>query len=156
MPSHEFKTDSMPSLISADLMIDGNLTCEGAIQIDGKVNGDINSNSLTIGECAEVDGVVTADDVTVHGNMQGEIRSHSVQVMSTARITGDIVHQILAVEAGASIEGQMRRMDSQSAAQVQALQPAKAAMKVQQPAKAAMKAKVAPNGASDGDDATTV
>ena len=147
MPSSEFETNSAPSLISSDLKIDGNLTCEGVIQIDGKVNGDINGNSLTIGESAEVDGVVTADNVTVHGKMQGEIRSHTVHIMSTARITGDILHQSLAVEAGAQIEGQLRHMESQRPAQVQ----------TPQPAKAAKKAKIFPtNGASDGDAPTTV
>ena len=145
MPSNQFNASSAPSLISSDLTIDGNLTCEGDIQIDGKVTGDINSKSLTLGEGAEVDGVVTADNVTVHGNMQGEIKSHTVQVMSTARFTGDIVHQVLAVEAGASIEGQVRRMDSQSPAQAKPMQPAKAP---------GVLARLAPNGAGDGDSAT--
>ena len=123
MPSREFNSSNPPSLISADLKIDGNLTCEGAIQNDGVVNGDINSNSLTLGEGAEVDGVVTADDVTVHGTMRGEIRSHTVHVMGTAKLTGDIVHQVLSVEAGAQIEGQVRRMEqARDTARVQKLQ----------------------------------
>ena len=147
MSSNQFNTNSQPSLIRSDLKIDGNLTCEGDIQIEGKVNGDINSNSLTIGESAEVDGVVTAEDVTVHGNMQGEIRSNTVHIMGTARLTGDIVHQSLTIEAGAQIEGHLRRMESQRPAQVQTMQPAKAAKK----------AKIFPtNGASDGDAPATV
>ena len=142
--SNAFSSTSQPSLISSDLKIDGNLTCEGAIQIDGKVNGDINSKSLTIGESAEVSGVVTADNVAVHGHMEGEIRSQTVQIMSTAKYAGDIFHETLAVEAGAQIEGQVRRMDQQRSAKVQHLQ---------QPQKSSGKAKIpaGSNGATDGD-----
>jgi cytoskeletal protein CcmA (bactofilin family) len=98
------------SVINADLTITGNLSCSGNIQVDGKVHGDIDSKSLTIGEGAEVDGVVTTDSVVVCGNMQGKIHSNNVQLMGKALVTGDIVHQSIAVEAGASIEGHLSRM----------------------------------------------
>jgi cytoskeletal protein CcmA (bactofilin family) len=98
------------SVINADLTITGNLSCTANVQIDGKVHGDIDSKSLTIGEGAEVDGLVTTDSVVVCGNMQGKVHSNTVQLMGNAQVTGDIVHQSIAVEAGASIEGHLSRM----------------------------------------------
>ncbi len=98
------------SIIGPELKITGNLSTDGAIQVDGRVEGDIDSKSLVIGEGAEVNGVVSTDTVMVRGNMQGEIKSRMVELTSNARITGDIVHESLAVEAGASIEGRLSRM----------------------------------------------
>jgi cytoskeletal protein CcmA (bactofilin family) len=113
MASSDFRTSSTPSIIGPELTIKGNLSTNGSVQIDGKVEGDIDSKSLTIGETAEVNGVVSASEVMVRGNMQGEIKSNTVQLSSNARITGDIVHESLAVEAGASIEGRLSRMNPQ-------------------------------------------
>lgn len=101
----------MTSIIGADLTIKGNLESNAAVQIDGRVEGDIQSQTVTIGEGAQVDGSIAAETVIIYGNMQGEIKASMVQLMSNARVTGDIIHRSLAVEAGASIEGHLRRMD---------------------------------------------
>lgn len=106
-----------PSVIGSDLTVNGNLSSDGAIQIDGRVQGDINSQTLTIGETAEVNGVLTAETITVSGTIEGKIVAHSVHLMSNARVTGDIVHQSISVEAGASIEGHLSRMDSERTVQ---------------------------------------
>jgi cytoskeletal protein CcmA (bactofilin family) len=128
MQQSDKRVSAGPSLISADLTIDGNLSCQGAIQVDGRINGDIEGQSLVIGQGAEVKGVVTAAEATVHGKMQGEIRAKTVRIMSTGEMMGDILHQSLAVEAGARIEGNLRRTDLQRAeqarpAQAQPVQP---------------------------------
>src|SRR3546814_6313312 len=44
----------VPSIISADLRITGNLKSDGDIQVDGHVEGDIDSATLTVGEGAHV------------------------------------------------------------------------------------------------------
>ncbi len=141
------RTDSHasgPSVIGADLTITGNLSCAGSIQIDGKVEGDIDSRTLTIGESADVNGVLSAENVTVCGNVQGEIRSHSVQLTKSARVTGDIAHQSLAVEAGASIEGYLRRMESQASVQQ---------LHAQRPANGGAAQPKAPETGTGGEDA---
>ena len=59
------------SILSADLLIKGNLKTTGDIQIMGTVEGDIRAHLLTIGEGATVKGEVIADDVVVNGNVIG-------------------------------------------------------------------------------------
>ena len=45
-----------PSIISSDLKIKGDLICNGDIQIDGTIEGDVVSRSITVGEGADVPG----------------------------------------------------------------------------------------------------
>ena len=104
-----------PSIISADLKIVGNLSSAGDIQIDGSVEGDIQSRTVTIGEAANVTGSITGDTVRVCGSVNGQIKGQTVTLDKSAKVNGDIHHQSLAIEPGAFLEGHCRRMDSKPA-----------------------------------------
>jgi len=99
--------NSVPSIISSDVMIKGNVTTSGEIQLDGVVEGDVKSNSATIGENGTVRGKVSADDVVVKGTVKGSITGRNIRVEKSAKITGDLCHQTLSIEAGAFIEGNL-------------------------------------------------
>src|SRR5215470_14624334 len=101
-----------PSIISRDLTIKGDLTCAGDIQIDGIVEGDVQSRSITVGEGAEIKGTIAGEDIRVCGSVNGEVKGHSVVLAKTAKVTGNVMHQVLAIEPGAFFEGQCRRTDS--------------------------------------------
>ncbi|PPR61584.1 MAG: hypothetical protein CFH10_01117 [Alphaproteobacteria bacterium MarineAlpha4_Bin2] len=101
----------VPSIISADLRISGNLKTDGDIQIDGVVDGDVESNLLTIGVSAAVNGCVVGEIIRVAGTVNGEITGRIVEVIRTAKITGDINHNSLAIEAGAFVQGLCRRVE---------------------------------------------
>ncbi len=100
-----------PSIISADLHIVGNLKSNSDIQIDGQIDGDVTSRAVTVGEGAEVNGTVTGDLVRVSGRLSGEIRANSVVIAKSAVVSGDIAHKNLEIEAGASLEGGIRRLE---------------------------------------------
>lgn len=101
-----------PSLISADLVVNGTLTSSGDIQVDGRVEGDVHSAGLVIGDKAFINGEVMADDVTVRGRVQGSIRARKVLLASTSHVEGNILHEAFAVEAGAFFEGNCRHSDN--------------------------------------------
>ena len=103
---------SAPSIISADLVVHGTLSSSGDIQIDGKVEGNVNSAGLVIGDKAFIQGDVMADDVTVRGRVKGAIRARKVLLASTCHVEGDILHEAFAVETGAFFEGNCRHADN--------------------------------------------
>ena len=105
-----------PSIISSDLKIVGNLESNGDVQIDGKVEGDVASKSVTIGENAEVSGTVSCERVRVCGKVSGEVRAQAVVLARSARVDGDIVHNSLEIEAGASMQGRVRRLEGEAGA----------------------------------------
>ena len=103
---------SAPSIISADMVVSGSLTAAGDIQVDGKVEGDIQSGSLTIGEKATIHGEIISEEVIVRGRVIGTVRANRVQLSSTCHVEGDILHQALSVETGAFFEGNCRHSDN--------------------------------------------
>lgn len=106
----------VPSIISADLKIVGDLDSGGDLQIDGAVEGDITSRSVTIGESAVVRGVLSAETVHIYGSVVGEVRATSVTLSKTAKVAGDIAHQSLSMEAGADLVGKLTRLEAKKAA----------------------------------------
>ena len=99
------------SSISTDLYIKGNLKTTGDIQVQGKVDGDIRAQLLTIGESAKVKGEIVADDIVVQGHVIGCVRGLKVRLTATARVEGDIIHKTIAIESGAHFEGSVTRQD---------------------------------------------
>jgi cytoskeletal protein CcmA (bactofilin family) len=105
---------AVPSIISADLTIEGNLNSGGEIQVDGVVNGDIRCKALIVGVKGSVIGEVVAQTVRMHGAVKGMIRAKSVFLASTARMSGDVEHESLAIEPGAYMEGHCKRITETS------------------------------------------
>jgi cytoskeletal protein CcmA (bactofilin family) len=101
-----------PSIISSDLKIKGDLICNGDIQIDGTIEGDVVSRSITVGEGADVRGSISGEAVRICGAVNGQIKGTTVTLAKTAKVVGDVMHQTLSIEPGAFFEGQCRRIDS--------------------------------------------
>ncbi len=113
----DFKSNTAPktkppaSVLSADLLITGNIKTTGDINVEGQVEGDVRAHLLTVGEGATVKGEVVADDVVVNGRVVGRVRGLKVRLTSTARVEGDIIHKTIAIESGAHFEGSVQRQD---------------------------------------------
>jgi cytoskeletal protein CcmA (bactofilin family) len=107
------KSDSgkqVPSIISANLKIVGDLISDGDIQVDGVVEGDVTSRTLTVSEHASIRGEVEAETVRVHGTVNGQIKATNVQMGPTAKVIGDVIHTNLVIESGAFVEGHCKRL----------------------------------------------
>ncbi|WP_233061499.1 bactofilin family protein [Parvularcula mediterranea] len=101
----------VPSLISADMVIRGEVRSEGEVQFDGEIDGDIYAKGLVIGEGATVRGEVIAEKVKVAGTVEGRVRATRVELTASSIVKGDIIHTALMIEAGARFEGSCRHSD---------------------------------------------
>ncbi len=106
----------VPSIISPDLKIVGNLKSDGEIQIDGAVKGDIKGHMLTVGEQGKIDGSIVADTVRIFGTINGRVQAKTVRIDKSARVTADITHGSLTIEAGAYFEGKVEPLKGASTA----------------------------------------
>lgn len=99
------------SIICADMKINGSVTSEGALQIDGIVDGDVTATDITIGASGQITGEVKAEVVKVKGKIKGSIRARKVELETGAHVKGDIVHSSLQIQSNAVFEGQVKHAD---------------------------------------------
>lgn len=102
------------SLISAQVVLEGDLASEGEVHLEGKVAGDVRVQRLTLGEAGAIEGAIEADTVEIHGRMRGAIRARSVRLHACADVEGDIIHAELAIEIGARFVGRSLRLEPET------------------------------------------
>lgn len=99
-----------PTIIAAGVRVTGNIRSDGDVHVDGRVDGDIDARILTVGAQGHVVGHIDVDDAIVQGIVNGAIRARRIRLTRSCRVIADITHDILAIDEGASFEGQCRRV----------------------------------------------
>ena len=100
------------SILCSDVDIKGSIKSNGALQIDGKVEGDVTAGDITIGSSGEIIGEVKAETLRVKGKIIGSIRARKVELETGASVQGDIFHAALIIQPDASFEGQVKREEN--------------------------------------------
>ncbi|MBP6874665.1 MAG: polymer-forming cytoskeletal protein [Candidatus Eisenbacteria bacterium] len=95
------------SFLQSGVKLDGDLTAEGDLRIEGRVTGTIRVKGLlTLGPKAEVEGVVTGGEVVVHGKLRGTVQAdHRIHLAREANVTGDLYCSALVIEDGVHFQG---------------------------------------------------
>lgn len=101
----------VPSIISADMTIKGELRSLGELHLDGTVEGNVAAERLVVGESASLKGDVHADSVRVCGRLEGNVVAREVVLTATCRVFGDITHEVLTMEPGAKFAGAVRHAE---------------------------------------------
>jgi len=124
------------SLIAENMTLEGSLSGDGELQIDGAIRGDVRVAKVSIGETGAVEGSVQAESVEIRGRVVGQVSAKQVRLYNTAHVDGDITHEQLAMEVGAFFEGRSMRLQRQAPQTTPALTAAKpAATPAPEPAK---------------------
>jgi cytoskeletal protein CcmA (bactofilin family) len=100
------------SSISSGLSIVGKIVGEGTLEIFGHVKGEVHASIVQIGDGAQVEGDIVAEELTIGGRVTGTIHANRVKLNSTAVVEGDIYHRSLAIEENARFEGMSRRQEN--------------------------------------------
>ena len=95
----------VPSIISENTKIAGDIISKGIVHVDGRVEGDITCEELVIGLKGAVVGTVTANNLHQYGILQGKAVVDSLFIAKTAKLLGDAAHNSIAIEPGAYIAG---------------------------------------------------
>jgi cytoskeletal protein CcmA (bactofilin family) len=78
------------STIGEDLTITGNATSTGELHLDGRIHGDVHCVALVLGENAQLEGNVVAEDVMIRGRLIGSVRALRVMLQSQAHVEGNL------------------------------------------------------------------
>jgi cytoskeletal protein CcmA (bactofilin family) len=94
-------------VLSSDVEIKGSIKFQKELLIDGKVEGEINSDGvLTIGENADIRGEVKTKSITVYGKVHGNITvAERCELKSKCTLQGDLKAARLVIEEGATFVG---------------------------------------------------
>jgi cytoskeletal protein CcmA (bactofilin family) len=100
------------SCIGSDMSIVGNIECKGPAQVFGRVEGELHASELLIGDGAQVEGSIIAQNVTVCGRIKGTIRAVRVKLQNGGAVEGDIFHRSLSIDEDSLFEGSSRRVEN--------------------------------------------
>jgi len=98
-----------PSILTSEMHIFGDIVGDGAIEIAGRIDGDIRCLSVKLQPGSVLSGNITAEKAEIHGEVKGDIIAKSISCGSTAKIVGDIMHHRIHIEDGAYIDGNCKK-----------------------------------------------
>jgi cytoskeletal protein CcmA (bactofilin family) len=94
-------------VLSSDVEIKGTIKFQKELLIDGKVEGEINSDgALTVGENADIRAEIKTKAITIYGKVQGNVTvSERCELKSKCTLQGDLKAARLIIEEGATFIG---------------------------------------------------
>ncbi len=105
------KSAAVASMIGRDMVIEGDISGEGELHLDGVVRGDVHVERLSVGESGRVEGSVFADSVEVRGKILGSVNAAYIRLHAAAEVEGDLTHEQLTIDTGASFLGRSLRLE---------------------------------------------
>jgi cytoskeletal protein CcmA (bactofilin family) len=113
------------SLIGAGTLIEGNVTFNGGLRIDGKVHGNVVAANgepctLVLSETARIVGEVKATHLVINGMVHGPLLAKDhVELQTKARVVGDVTYRTLEMHVGAVIRGRLIHAEQGTASVVE-------------------------------------
>jgi cytoskeletal protein CcmA (bactofilin family) len=100
-------TSSSINIVGVGTVIDGQISSNGDLRIDGTIRGSVSSKSkVVVGSTGVIEGDVICQNADISGTIKGKTTvSEMLFLKSPARINGDIQTGKLVVEVGASFTG---------------------------------------------------
>lgn len=108
MSKENFK--EVETIIGPSVKVEGDFNADGNVIIEGQMLGSFKTKkSLRVGEGAVIKASIEAENAWIGGQIEGNliIRNH-LELSGKAKIKGDIQTQILTMETGAQINGQLK------------------------------------------------
>lgn len=93
----------------------GDITTNGEIRIDGRLEGNLNAKGkVVVGPAGSVKGQIACKNCDLQGLVEGKIDvGQLLSLKASSRVTGDIITHQLGIEPGAKLNGNCK-MNGQS------------------------------------------
>ena len=99
---------TQPTVIGRTIVVQGQLSAEEDLLIDGKFQGTVNldDHCLTVGTNGQVKAEIQARQVVVLGSVIGNLSAtDKIEIRRTGHVVGDLVAAKVAIEEGAYFKG---------------------------------------------------
>ena len=114
------KNNPISSIIGQDMTLTGDLVFKSKIQIDGKINGNLNGDSLILSATGKIEGDVEVKSIICYGQIDGNVKAGSLFLKKSGVINGRVETSDLFVESGGILNGEIK--SSQQATDLKVLQ----------------------------------
>lgn len=100
-------------LIGAGTLIEGNITFNGGLRIDGHVRGNViaaesKPSALVLSEEARIEGEIRASHVVLNGTLAGPVHATEyLELQAKANVTGDLYYRTIEMQLGAVVQGRL-------------------------------------------------
>lgn len=103
----KLSSSKLEAFVGKNSKIEGKLSFQGTVEIDGKVEGEVHSQErIIIGESADINARIEAVEVLVKGSVNGDIiASKKISLTATARVVGNLSGPSIVLEEGAKFDG---------------------------------------------------
>lgn len=101
---------STPSTVGRTVAIEGTLTAQEDILLEGRFNGEVvlMDNALVVGQTGDIRADIKAKNVTIHGKANGDIKaSDQVEISASGSMRGDILSPRVILHDGAKFKGRI-------------------------------------------------
>jgi cytoskeletal protein CcmA (bactofilin family) len=101
------------TILGREARFNGKLTFSGAVRIDGKFEGEIETDDLLlVGPGAEVKATLSVGSVVINGTVEGDIHAKtSVEIKAPGRLKGNVSTPTLVIEKGVVFDGSCKMGD---------------------------------------------
>lgn len=103
------RANARRSILAGDLVIEGDVTSEGPVDVHGKIVGSARAPEVVVAAVGRIEGAVSAYDLSVLGFVSGSVSARHVQLSPTAVVHADVLQERIAIAAGAELEGRLQR-----------------------------------------------
>lgn len=95
------------NIVGAGTLIEGDITTNGDMRIDGSLTGTINvKGKLVVGPLGSVEGEIICQNADISGSIKGKIGvAELLSLKSSSKLSGDIITNKIAIEPGAVFSG---------------------------------------------------
>jgi cytoskeletal protein CcmA (bactofilin family) len=107
LPTATRPPNELNALLGKGSQFEGKLLFEGTVRIDGKFSGEIiSTDTLIIGEGAEVKANVTVGALVCLGDYNGDAKaSKSIELKAPAKVRGNLTTASIVIERGVFFDG---------------------------------------------------
>ncbi|MBE9580608.1 MAG: polymer-forming cytoskeletal protein [Proteobacteria bacterium] len=96
------------TLLGPQTTLEGTLTFNGTVRLDGHFTGNIESEggTMIVGEKAVINANISVHTATVSGEVRGNIRaSDRIELHPPARVFGDLIAPVVLIDEGVVFDG---------------------------------------------------
>ena len=107
-PTMSSTTSGRPTQIGPKTQLSGNITGNGALTVEGEVQGDVRmEGALAIAPSGIIEGAVEAGELSVEGKIRGRVTAQKAHLGPNSQVSGRLAAPAISIHPRARVDAQL-------------------------------------------------